>query len=172
MNTDAFYGAASGLSFTLLGFWWAVVTFRHAELCSTDGSRRFAFVVSLYFLLPGLVAMVSLASGSGPLWRIAFGVVGVAGIVGAFLARRPPDTHAVLRTVMPWIWLSVPLYALMTLIALVPDTVRSTLNAEPLQVEAVMLVAVLFVGSQLAWSLFSQPTSDETTRRTADAAHG
>jgi hypothetical protein len=43
MDTTAFYAASSALCFTLLGFWWVVVQFRHAELTRDVASRRFTF---------------------------------------------------------------------------------------------------------------------------------
>ena len=66
MDTTAFYTAASALCFTLLGFWWVVVQFRHEELTGDAASRRFMFLVSLHFIVPGLVSLASLlAIGAG-----------------------------------------------------------------------------------------------------------
>jgi len=60
MDTTTFYAASSSLFFTLLGFWWVVVQFRHAELTRDAASRRFMFLVSLHFILPRLVSLASL----------------------------------------------------------------------------------------------------------------
>ena len=32
MDTGTFYATTSAVSFTLLGFWWVVVQFRHEEM--------------------------------------------------------------------------------------------------------------------------------------------
>ena len=35
MDTATFYATTSAVSFTLLGFWWVVVQFRHDEMTGT-----------------------------------------------------------------------------------------------------------------------------------------
>ena len=57
MDTATFYATTSAVSFTLLGFWWVVVQFRHDEMTADPGRRRLAFVVSLHFILPGLMSL-------------------------------------------------------------------------------------------------------------------
>ena len=56
MDTSTFYATTSAVSFTLLGFWWVVVQFRHEQMTQDAGRRRLAFVVSLHFILPGLMS--------------------------------------------------------------------------------------------------------------------
>ena len=58
-----FYATTSAVSFTLLGFWWVVVQFRHNEMTQDPGRRRLAFVVSLHFILPGLMSLGALLTG-------------------------------------------------------------------------------------------------------------
>ena len=157
MDTDPFYAAASGLCFTLLGFWWVVVQFRHTEMTSTPTARRFAFLVSLYFILPGLVSLASLLSGGGALWRIAFGLAGIAGVASVLVAMRHSAATGVIRLIARWSWIGIPFYALLTIFALDPDLARSALGAEPLQVEGMILVMVLFLGVVFAWLLFTEP---------------
>jgi len=53
LDTTTFYATSSALCFILLGFWWIVVQFRHAELMRNRRLRRFAFLVSLHFIIPG-----------------------------------------------------------------------------------------------------------------------
>jgi hypothetical protein len=53
--------------------------------------------------------------------------------------------------------LGVPLYGLVTLIALVPSATRTALGLEPLQAEGFMLMLVLLLGIVLAWLLFMAP---------------
>lgn len=124
MDTTAFYAASSGLCFTLLGFWWVVVQFRHAELTADRETRRFIFLVSLHFIVPGVVSLASLLA-TGPMWRVAFGLAGITGVIAAIAGTRAGAAHPVLADVRRWAWLGIPIYALVTVIALVPDIVRS-----------------------------------------------
>jgi hypothetical protein len=158
VNTDAFYAAASALCFTLLGFWWVVVQFRHAELTSDAGVRTFAFLISLQFILPGLVAMASLLSGGGALWRVVFGAAGLVGIAAVVVAARAPGAASgVLRSISRLTWIAVPFYALLAVFALAPNLARDALTLEPLQVEGYLLTVILLIGILLAWILFTDP---------------
>lgn len=165
MDTTAFYAAASALCFTLLGFWWVVVQFRHAELTADLVSRRFMFLVSLHFIVPGLVSLGSLLA-TGPMWRIAFGLAGLTGVASAIAgmkaARSKPGLLAGFNQLG---WLGIPIYALVTVIALSPDIVRTSLGLEPLQVEGLLLLVILLIGILLAWSLF---TGSDSTAATAE----
>ena len=67
MDTGTFYATTSAVSFTLLGFWWVVVQFRHDEMTQDPGRRRLAFVVSLHFILPGLMSLGALLTADAPL---------------------------------------------------------------------------------------------------------
>ena len=82
MDTATFYATTSAVSFTLLGFWWVVVQFRHDEMTGDPGRRRLAFVVSLHFILPGLMSLGALLTGDAPIvWRLTFGTAGIAGMI-------------------------------------------------------------------------------------------
>ncbi len=158
MDTTTFYAAAAALCFTLLGFWWVVVEFRHTELTSERGPRRFAFLVSLHFILPGLASLASLLSGSGALWRVTFAICGIAGIAATVVAVLEASvTGATMRAIARAGWLGVPLYAVLIVIAVAPNLARDQLKLEPLQVEGFTLVGVLLVGILLAWWLFTDP---------------
>jgi hypothetical protein len=167
VDTGAFYGAAAALCFTLLGFWWVVVEFRHTELTREPGPRRFAFLVSLHFILPGLVSLASLLT-TGPLWRVAFGSAGVAGIAALITVMREGTSGSgPLRRIGPLAWVGLPLYALLILFAADPDLAKSTVGLEPLQMEGFLLVFVLLVGIMLAWLLFTYPAEEDVP-----ASHG
>jgi hypothetical protein len=162
MDTTTFYAASSALCFTLLGFWWVVVQFRHAELTRDTAARRFAFLVSLHFIVPGLVSLASLLA-TGPLWRVAFGLAGLTGVAAAIAGMRAAESKpGLLSGIGRAGWLGIPIYGLITIIALAPDIARTNLGVEPLQVEGFLLVVILLIGILLAWSMFtaSQP-SDE-----------
>ena len=155
MDTATFYATASALSFALLGFWWVVVEFRHDEMTVDPARRRLAFVVSLYFVLPGLMSLAALLTGDLPLiWRMTFGTAGVMGMVASIMGARG-STGA--TSVGRWMWFGLPIYAVITFVALRPDLVRTRLAAEPLQVEGAMMTMLTFLGIMFAWLLFTEP---------------
>lgn len=161
MDTTAFYAASSGLCFTLLGFWWVVVQFRHADLTRDVASRRFTFFVSLHFIVPGLVSAASLLA-TGPMWRVAFALAGLTGVAAAAAGMRAAAATPALNTgILRAGWLGVPIYGLVTVIALLPDIVRTNLGIEPLQVEGLLLLVILLIGILLAWSLFTGPQATD-----------
>jgi hypothetical protein len=156
MNQEVFYATAAALCFTLLGFWWVVVQFRHAELTRTPATRAFALLVSLQFMLPGFISLASLAAGEGPLWRLVFASAGLAGFASVLVAVRRGAGSSALGLVGRIAWFAAPAYALLTAVAIAPEAVRS-LGLVPLQVEAFILVALLLLGVLIAWFLFVQP---------------
>jgi hypothetical protein len=162
MDTATFYSAASALCFTLLGFWWVVVQFRHAELTRDAAARRFMFLVSLHFIVPGLVSLASLLA-TGPMWRVAFGMAGVTGIAAAIAGTRAGGPMSpLLAGLRRKALLGIPVYAFISLIAVSPELVRTNLGLEPLQVEGLLLLVILLLGILLAWWLFTGPSpSDE-----------
>ena len=164
MDTATFYATTSAVSFTLLGFWWVVVQFRHDEMTLDAGRRGLAFAVSLHFILPGIMSLGALLAGDAPtLWRLTFGLAGIAGMAVIVIASRgihePSGAIAALRR---WEWLALPLYAILTIVAIDPDIAQSLLGLAALQVEgAVMTVLVLF-GIVFAWFMFTAPAGDTT----------
>jgi hypothetical protein len=166
MDTTTFYSAASALCFTLLGFWWVVVQFRHAELTADAAARRFMFLVSLHFIVPGLVSLASLLA-TGPMWRVAFGMAGVTGIAAAIAGTRAGGPLSpLLADLRLKALLGIPVYAVITAIALAPDLVRANLGLEPLQVEGLLLLVILLLGILLAWWLFTGPSPADEPRVT------
>jgi hypothetical protein len=160
MDTSTFYATASALCFTLLGFWWVVVEYKHDELTTNAGSRHFTFLVSLHFILPGIVSLASLLA-TGPLWRVAFGLAGLTGMLAVIVGMRNIEAlPGPVRGLGRAAWLGVPLYGLLTVVAIVPDLARSLFALEPLQVEGFILLVVLLLGILLAWILFTGPLSD------------
>ena len=155
MDTTAFYAAAAALCFTLLGFWWVVVQYRHDFLTTERGMRRFSFLVSLQFILPGLVSLASLLT-SGPLWRVAFAIVAVTGIAAVVTIVRENSVGPIARLARAAL-VTLPVYLAIGLVALVPDIAKVGLGVEPLQVEGLLLVLVVLIGVLLAWELFTDP---------------
>jgi len=162
MDTATFYATASALSFTLLGFWWVVVEFRHGELTADPAQRRLAFVISLHFILPGLMSLASLLTGDQPfIWRVTFATAGVLGMVASVMAARGARGPSGTTTFGRWMWLGLPLYALITAVAVRPDLVRSRLSLEPLQVEGLTMTLLVLLGILFAWFLFTEPHASD-----------
>jgi hypothetical protein len=165
MDTNAFYATASGLCFTLLGFWWVVVQFRHDDLTSDGPRRRLAFVVSLHFVIPGIMSLASLLAGdNGLLWRIAFGSAGLLGVAAVLIASRQGVTAAAgtMALVQRLEWVVIPLYLVLTLVAIAPELARG-IGLLPLQVEGYVLTTIVLLGILFAWALFTEPTKKHET---------
>jgi hypothetical protein len=159
MDTATFYATTSAVSFTLLGFWWVVVQFRHDEMTGDPGRRRLAFVVSLHFILPGLMSLGALLTGDAPIvWRLTFGTAGIAGMVAVVIASRGvTDPTGAIAAVGRFEWLALPLYAILTLVAFRPEFIRDNFQLMPLQVEGVVMTFLVFLGIVFAWALFTEP---------------
>ncbi|MBA2701307.1 MAG: hypothetical protein H0U58_06370 [Chloroflexi bacterium] len=162
MDTQTFYTTVSSISFTLLGLWWVVVQSRE-EWRERPARRRMAYAVSLHFLLPGVMSVLSLvAPDVGLLWRVSFSFAGALGVVGAILVlrtvREEYDAPAMARLIES---VAIPVYGLVAIVALVPEAVnRLNIGLNPLQVESIILAIVIFGGVQLAWILMVEPVRD------------
>lgn len=160
MDAQVFYQVVAPLCFTLLGFWWAVVQFRHAEWMSDPDRRRMAYLGSLNFLLPGTLSLLSVLGGDEPaLWRIGFtagGVVGVLAVAVAILAHEKRGmTSLALR--LPQVAL-LPLYALVAIIAIQPEIPKAVgIPVSGLEAEGLVVSALIFAGVNLSWALFAEP---------------
>lgn len=159
MDTGTFYATTSAVSFTLLGFWWVVVQFRHEEMTQEPGRRRLAFVVSLHFILPGLMSLGALLTADAPLvWRLTFGVAGIAGMIAVVVASRGiADPTGAIAAIGRYEWIALPLYAVITLVAIRPELVQTTVGLAPLQVEGAVMTLLVFLGIVFAWALFTEP---------------
>ena len=159
MDTSTFYATTSAVSFTLLGFWWVVVQFRHEQMTSEAGWRRLAFVVSLHFILPGLMSLGALLTGDAPIiWRLTFGLAGVAGMVAVVTASRGiVHPTGAIASIGRYEWIALPLYAVLTVVAIRPELVEERVGLAPLQVEGAVMTLLVFLGIIFAWTLFTEP---------------
>ncbi len=158
MSIQDFYSAASQISFTLLGFWWAVVQFRYADWAGNPARRRTAHVVSLLFLLPGVMSLSSMLAGdtgdTRVLWQVSFGAAGLLGLVATLmivLGAPGEDAGRWLRAGA--LFVAAPMYALVTLFAIAPGLASDLLGLQPLQAEGILLSLLVFLGANLAWLL-------------------
>ncbi|HEU0242282.1 MAG TPA: hypothetical protein VFQ75_00160 [Candidatus Limnocylindrales bacterium] len=166
MSQDVFYGAVSTASFTLLGLWLVVVQARE-EWRFQRARRQMAYIVSLHFLLPGAMSVLALAAPDQAIvWRVSFAVAGAIGIAGVALIARTLREDADCPRIVRWLqWVVLPVYVLITTLAVAPGIVQATgLGLTPLQTEAIVL-ALLFFGTQSAWFLLLEPTREERRAR-------
>jgi len=168
MDQSAFYGVVSAINFTLLGLWWVAVKDRAGFEGDHGLSHRTAYLVSLQFVVPGTVSLLAQVAPDVPaVWRAAFAIAGVVGAVGIALLsdeiRRTSDLRLapiLFRT------FGVPLYALVVLVALVPLPSSLDIGLTPIQIEALLLTLLVFLGVQEAWVVSMTPPRS-TSRRQA-----
>jgi hypothetical protein len=125
-----------------------------------------AYVVSLHFVLPGAMSLLSLVAPDVPaMWRITFTVAGALGLLGTLLIiatmrRRASSEIGLVRLLQ---WVALPLYAAVAAVAALPQLVGG-IGLAPIQVEAIMLVILILLGTQSAW-LVTFAREDEPTAR-------
>jgi hypothetical protein len=162
MVPEVFYQTVAQLSFTLLGLWWLVLQTKYSEWIHDRLRRRMATNITLYFLLPGSMSLLALlATNTRLLWQVSFIIAAVIGGVTAILFLRDARSN---QWRNPWsiriIHLAsgagVILYALVIVVALLPDLIRA-LGATPLTVAGVGVTLLVIVGVTLAWTYFVEP---------------
>ena len=159
MDLTAFYTTVTSISFTLLGLWWVVVEGRDTWKMNV-ARRRMAYVVSLHFVLPGVMSALALvAPDVGILWRITFVTASLLGLLAAgYVARTLSDENDCPRLVRAIEWVAIPIYAVIAVVAVFPEMVKQIgLGLTPLQVEGIILAILLFFGVQAAWILMVEP---------------
>ena len=166
MDISASYAVVAGINFTLLGLWWVAVLERSDLRRAGSRHGQMAYVVSLQFLLPGTVALLSqVAPDVAFVWRTAFLLGGAAGVVGiVMLVPILLQTH--LRTPARLLLaVGVPIHALVAIVAVLPD-LRTTfgIDLNSLQVEAVLFCLLVLLGAQTAWTAAMTPSQDEAAR--------
>jgi hypothetical protein len=154
---DDFYRSISTVSFTLLGLWWVVLQLKFKEGAGDARRRRHAYGVALFFLLPGVMSLMSsVNSNHSALWRVAFGVTAAIGIVEVALYM----TSGGKRTTAPTLvrLAGVVLYVLIALVALRPElSTDAGVELDPREVEAILVAGVVIVGVHLAWFGLTEP---------------
>lgn len=153
-----FYKTFSAMCFTLLGLWWIVVQLKYKEGTGDPRRRRHAYAVLLFFLLPGVMTMVSAVNADlTTLWRIAFGICGTLGLVevalyAAGLEERTPGA-TVLRVC------ATVLYLLIVIVSVFPKAgVNAGLGLRGQEIESILVALLVVVGVNLAWFGITQPT--------------
>jgi hypothetical protein len=155
---DNYYRSVAGISLTLMGLWWVVVNARYKEGEGDPRRRRHAYGIVLFFLLPGLMSLISsINSDLSTLWRLAFGICGAVGIAEFVLFLLAEGTPTVAATALRLSGMVV--YALIVVFAVRPQLADNLgLGLDPRETEAVLLGLLLLVGANLAWLGLIEPT--------------
>jgi hypothetical protein len=155
-----FYSTFASAAFALLGLWWVVVAERRREWTTVSYRGRQAYTVSLYFMLAGIMSLISLVSaGHTAVWRLAFGIAGAVGTMetGASLLRARTEPASEGR-VHGLLWVTLPLYIVVVAVAVHPTLASNIgIHLKPLETEAIALSLLVFLGVNYAWLLFMEP---------------
>ncbi|HZY41572.1 MAG TPA: hypothetical protein VFF59_06190 [Anaerolineae bacterium] len=157
---EAFYQTVATLCFTLLGLWWGVVQFRHADWMGDPNWRRMAYSVQLSLIVPGAMSLGAQTAGEVKIiWRLVFVVTCGLGIVAqVYLSQAARG-----RTYRGWFlrngrWLMAAVYAVIAVVAFVPEIAQSIdPKLTALQVEALLLTVVVFLSVSFVWDLLAEP---------------
>jgi len=145
---DEFYGAFSPACFALLGLWLVVVQIRIGDWRDNENSKRMSYVISLNFLLPGLMGVLALVDPQdAAFWRASFAILGIGGAVGSYLVRRVPTGD---RLGAAAYWTAIALYVAVAVLAFFG-------GVDLLRTEAVLLTALIFVNFNIGWLLLFAP---------------
>lgn len=153
---ETFYATSAQICFALLGLWWVVVQFKYDLFMRDPARRRTAYNISLYFVLPGAMSLLSLlATEITILWRVAFFAAAAVGVFetarilfGKTGAHGPGFGRGANLG-------ALVIYILIAFFALVPELLRA-FGITPLLVEAALLSLLLFLGVHLAWTFFME----------------
>ena len=154
MDTNMFYAVTAATCFTLVGLWWSVVKSK-PEWMKSEAARRLAGGVYASFLIPGLMSLAAQIGGSSPfVWQGVFIIAAGAGITFSSrlisLTRESMPNGAFSRNS----WAVPVLYGLVLLFALFPGLAR-VIALAPLQMEALLLSALILVAHMLAWEFMT-----------------
>jgi hypothetical protein len=124
--------------------------------------------VALHFSLPGLMSLLALVNpDSSALWRTSFAIVAIGGAV-VLIALRGAATGKL--GLIAYIFV-IALYTLIGIVAIAPRIVSGLgLEATPVQVEAVLLTILVFVGVNVAWLLLFEEAPSDGAPRNHDTA--
>ena len=161
-----FYGAMAQISFTLLGLWWVVVQFKYADFMKDRRRRMQTYDTSLYFVLPGIMSLISLLTTTGLLWRITFTTAAILGAVEAVFLLATTRRAQGSRIWRGAHYAGGTLYVLVALFAVFPSLAEDIgLQLKTLQLEGLFLALIIFLGVQSSWIQFAQTDHPNSGRR-------
>jgi hypothetical protein len=160
-----------------------VVQIRAREWLGSRSQRRRSYGVALHFALPGVMSLVALVDPQDPaFWRVSFAVVALGGAIVVATVGGPSERVVASRTAarsaaagplgfMAYT-IAIALYVLVGALAVVG-------GANMLRVEALLLIALAFLGFNAAWLLLLDdarpghaPAPSDQPASAADAAWG
>lgn len=150
-----FYSAVAQVSFTLLGLWWLVLQTTWARgWAHVAARRRTSYHLSLYFMLPGVMSLMSLLSSeSSTFWRLGFGASSIFGAIEALVFTTGASTRVALSKLLPYA--AAILYCAIAVVAMFPGLVDLVgVRVTALHLEGALLSLLLFLGVNLAWMQF------------------
>ncbi len=160
MDQSAFYGIMSGIKLHAARSVVNAIKGRDGLGGPDSASGRMAYLVSLQFVIPATVSLLAQVAPDIPeVWRGTFAFAGLFGAIGigllAYEMRRATEAR-VLPVVLAAV--GIPCYALALVVALKPSLVGSAgLALSPLEVEALLLSILVFLGVQEAWVVAMTP---------------
>jgi hypothetical protein len=154
---QSFYSNVAQAAFTLLGLWWVVLQLRYGPWMRNKRIRRAVYDISLYFLLPGMMSLMSLlATDVSTIWRVSFAAAGIVGTLESIVSLATTRGHdSPARLVDIGNWASLVLYPAVAAIAIrrtIPTEIGIHLHA--LEAEGVLVAALLALGVLLGAALF------------------
>jgi len=151
VDVSTFYALFSTTCFTLTGLWWNVVRARR-DWTSNPAMRRTIGGIYLSFLLPALMGLFAQVGGteSPILWRMSFVVVAIVG--GVSMVRLVSQAWRDGTPVeIRWTQIgTVVVYVAIAVIGVAPQLVMP-LGLTGIQVEALLLIALVALGHALVW---------------------
>ena len=156
MELQGFYESVAQLSLTLFGLWFVVVELRADDLLDRPWLRRTTLHVSLSFLVPGVVSLASLLAVQVlVVWRVAFAVGGLAGLVANVRLATSQEGRRGPVPVTVW-WASAVLYGLFIVVAVWRPGLQLGDTAVPALAQEGLLVTVqLLLTAAAAWQVFT-----------------
>jgi hypothetical protein len=162
----------STVDFALLGLWWVTVQGRSDLREHGSRAERMAYAVSLQFVVPGTASLLAQVDpGVTAVWRVSFAIAGVAGIIAILLLAPALVATGGLVVARFLRFGAVPLYALMTVLAVIPTPPflsGGSHGLSSLQVEAILFCLVVFLGAQVAWA--AAMATDESASTGSESA--
>ena len=148
-QATTFYQTLTSTSFMVLGIWIAIMQFAHGGWRSDPARHATTVHVTLKFFLPGVLGLVSLlgsTAGGSLVWRVAFALGGLAGVVETlhYLLRAVGRPRTVRRLALA----DPALYLLVVTVAFVP---AGALAVSPLQAEGIATGLVFVSGLVSVW---------------------
>jgi hypothetical protein len=152
---ETFYATIAQISFALLGLWWVVIQIKYSDFIKDAAMRRTAYNISLYFVVPGIMSLLSLLSQDLTiLWRSSFIVAGAIGALETVILILRGGALGGTGAARIARWAIVVLYLVIIFFAAFPEILQSR-GIPPRLVEGVLLSLVAVLGAQLAWLYFA-----------------